>query len=67
MLRPTRPMTRRFFIPSFLIAPLFCLGCGADGVVVDTKAGEKRGRMMEDLKRKADLSRQSAKPKAGSH
>jgi hypothetical protein len=61
-----RPVTRRFFILSMLVAPMTCPGCGGDSVVVNTKVGEKRSQKMEDLKKKADLKRQSTKDKARS-
>jgi hypothetical protein len=58
-----RPITRRSLVLSLLIAPMTCLGCGAGGVTIDTKIGEKRSRKMEDLKKRAELKRQATKDK----
>jgi hypothetical protein len=61
---PMQPVTRRSFALSLLLAPMTCLGCGGDGVVVDTKVGDKRRQKMEDLKKKANLKRDSPREKA---
>jgi hypothetical protein len=59
------PVTRRLFALSLLLAPMACLGCGGEGVVVvDTKAGERRRKKLEDLKEKAHRKRDSPKEKA---
>ncbi|HKI20932.1 MAG TPA: hypothetical protein VKA15_23775 [Isosphaeraceae bacterium] len=60
------PFTRRSFALSLLIAPIACLGCGGDDVSVNTKAGEKRRQMIEDLQKRADLKRKSGEKKAPS-
>ncbi len=60
---PTRPVTRRSFALSLLIAPMACLGCGAGGTVV-TEGGEKRRQKAEEFQKKGELNRsKSAKKK----
>ncbi len=63
MIWPMPPFTRRSFALSLLIAPMACLGCGGDVVVVDTKAGDKRRQRVEELQKKAGLVRKSDKTK----
>jgi hypothetical protein len=53
------PFTRRSFTLSLLITPMACLGCGAESISVDAKAGEKRRKRIEDLQKRADLERKS--------
>ena len=64
MTSPMRPVTRRSFVLSILVAPMASLGCGGDSVTVDTKAGERRRQKIEDLKNRAKLKRKSAGAKA---
>jgi hypothetical protein len=59
-----RQVTRRSFLLASLIAPMACLGCSGNAVAIDTKAGEKRRRKMEDLQMKANQQRNSRKEKA---
>jgi hypothetical protein len=61
---PMRPITRRSVLLATLIAPMACLGCSGKAVEIDTKAGEKRRRKMEDLQKKASLKRDPKKEKA---
>jgi hypothetical protein len=56
-----RPVTRRAFALSLLVAPMACLGCGGESATVNTKVGEKRRRKMENLQQKANVKRDSQK------
>jgi hypothetical protein len=58
---PMRPITRRTFALSLLIAPMTCLGCGGEGVTLNPAIGEKRSQKMEEFKAKAVLARQSGR------
>ncbi|MGP0069026.1 MAG: hypothetical protein ACLQGP_36175 [Isosphaeraceae bacterium] len=59
---PMRPVNRRSFALSLLIAPMACLGCGGDAVV--TESGGKRRQKAEGLEKKAEEIRDSGKKKA---
>jgi hypothetical protein len=66
MIWAMRPVPRRTFVLSLLIMPMSCLGCGGDGVTVNTAVGEKRSQKMEDFRKRAYLKRQSTKETARS-
>jgi hypothetical protein len=45
---------------------MICLGCSGDNAMVNTKAGEKRRRKMEEFSKKAELARKAHKGKGAS-
>jgi hypothetical protein len=62
----TRPVARRWFTLSLLLAPLACVGCGGGEGSVTTTGGEKRRQRAEGLKKKADMNGDSDVKKASS-
>ena len=62
---PKRPVTRRSFTLSLLIAPMACLGCGGYGDTVVTEGGGKRLQRAEELQKKAELIRAKSAKKKG--
>jgi hypothetical protein len=62
----TRPLARRAFTLSLLLALMACLGCGGGEGSVTTTGGEKRRQRAEGLQKKADLIHKSDAKNASS-
>ena len=63
MILPLRPVNRRSFVLSALIAPMACLGCGGD--TVTTEGGTQQRQRIEKLEKKAELNRSKLAKKKG--